>query len=59
MIHPLSEASGVVVVFAGHLHFDSNPVWPLVADHNVPGDMLSVGMAACPVARLIGRLALE
>jgi hypothetical protein len=44
----------VVVVFVGHLHFDSSPVRLVVADDNVPGDMLCVGMAACSIARVIG-----
>jgi hypothetical protein len=49
-----AEAWGVVVVLVAHLHFGSSPVWPLVADDNVPGDMLCIGMAAFPVARLTG-----
>jgi hypothetical protein len=40
-----------MVVVVAHLLFDSSPVWPLVADDNLPGDMRCVGMAARPIAR--------
>jgi|HubBroStandDraft_5_1064220.scaffolds.fasta_scaffold71965_2 hypothetical protein len=43
----------MVVVAIAHLHFDSSPVWPLVADNIVSRDMLCFGMAACPVTQLI------
>jgi hypothetical protein len=43
----------MVVVVVARLHSDSSPVWPLVANGLDPCDMLFVGMAACPVARLI------
>jgi hypothetical protein len=44
----------VVVVLVAHIHFDSSPVRLVVADDSVPGDMLCIGMGACPVARVIG-----
>ena len=47
-----SPPSRKVVVLIAHIHFNSSPVWPLVADDNVPGDMPCVGMAASSSAQL-------
>jgi hypothetical protein len=43
----------MVVGAVAHLHLNSSPVWPLVADSTVPCDMFLVGMAACAVTQLV------